>query len=243
MSCCKDPPSPPPATTDNDHSSSSHMPRPALSHQQPLAPSPEHSCSTRRHSRPRPPCLTHPHPPFLLSLLPVCPCKRPLSENKAEESGPRDPVSVAGSLPCLFALQKSPSFSTHPPLPLPALVSPSFAKGTAYAQPPRRPARPPAASHEYYSIPYTIYYHIPAATAQSKPDPDCHNPPRPAWLRRPPRPAGATPCVRPSALVNKNGFISPRARSVALPFALHRHYSCADLARHSEFSFAGGFPV
>ena len=72
-------------------------------------------------------------PPFPLSLLPVCPCIRPLSENKAEESGPRDPVFVAGSLLCSFALQKSPSFSTHPPLPLPALVSPSFAKGTAYA--------------------------------------------------------------------------------------------------------------
>ena len=187
MSCCKDPPSPPPATTDNDHNSSSHMPRPALSYQQPLAPSPEHSRHRPEQARPRlpqpattrlapPPNMTdndhsssshvpqtrpelppatspesrtqlqHPaaqqteaplpyslSPPFPLSLLPVCPCIRPLSENKAEESGPRDPVFVAGSLPCSFALQKSPSFPTHLPPPLPALVSPSFAKGTAYA--------------------------------------------------------------------------------------------------------------
>ena len=180
MSCCKDPPSPPPATTDNDHSSSSHVPRPRP--EPPAATSPESRTqlqhpAAQQTEAPLPYSLP---PPFRLSLLPVCPCIRPLSENKAEESGPRDPVFVAGSfrvrspcrnrarsplthlflsllwcLPPLLKVPLTPSRPAAPParrLPATSIIAHLSPSTTTYRPPPPR-ASPTPTTTTYYDLP------------------------------------------------------------------------------------------
>ena len=180
MSCCKDPPSPPPATTDNDHNSSSHMPRPALSHQQPLAPSPEHSCSTRRHSRPRPPCLTHSHPLFSSPCCLSAPAKghsakiklknldreiqfswlaafrvRSLCRNRPRSRLTYLLLSLLWCLPPLLKVPLTPSRPAAPParrLPATSIIAHLSPSTTTYRPPPPR-ASPTPTTTTYYDLP------------------------------------------------------------------------------------------